>query len=305
MLNLMMSEVAEGWGMDISNLQASRIYQPSKRRYDCKSSLLQALITKEYGESSSIPTDIQSAIRDIAIDLWGGQDALDGVMTASDGCLLQGEMSLPLSIPYNERYSYFLKEAERGDARAQHSVGLLLWNGFGSVDIDPEESSKWHAAAAIQGNVDALAVLGGCIRTGTGIGKHKNIALGLKCIEYTAMISNPSGVNKKAALLESNDDWFGAARLYEQCYNDEAAKKNALLMFNLGFCLVNGFGVEKNVQVGESLWRESVDMAPDEGSEEASFFLYEQYERDDKGEARKWLEMSAELGYPEAVELLR
>jgi len=48
-----------------------------------------------------------------------------------------------------------------------------------------------------------------------------------------------------------------------------------------------------------------VDMAPDEGSEEASFFLYEQYERDDKGEARKWLEMSAELGYPEAVELLR
>lgn len=211
--------------MDISNLQASRIYQPSKRRYDCTSSLLQALITKEYGESSSIPTDIQSAIRDIAIDLWGGQDALDGVMTASDGCLLQGEMSLPLRIPYNERYSYFLNEAERGDARAQHSVGLLLWNGFGSVDIDPEESSKWHAAAAIQGNVDAHAVLGGCIRTGTGIGKHKNIALGLKCIEYTAMISNPSGVNKKAALLESNDDWFGAARLYEQCYNDEATKK--------------------------------------------------------------------------------
>lgn len=58
-------------------------------------------------------------------------------------------------------------------------------------------------------------------------------------------------------------------------------------------------------EVGESLWRESVDMAPDEGSEKASFFLYEQYERDDKGEARKWLEMSAELGYPEAVELLR
>lgn len=257
--------------------------------------------TESSDNEAPIPEDLQSAIQDIAIELWGSENALTRVAT---GGALQGEMPLPPNIATEQRYFYFLDEAEHGDARAQQSVGLLLWNGFGSVDIDPEASARWHAAAAIQGNIDAIAVLGGCIRTGTGVGKKKNVALGLKCINYAASAGSPSGVNKKAVLLESSGDWFGAARLYEQFYNDETTRKNALLLFNWGYCLVNGNGVEQNIDAGESLWKQAVDMAPDEGSEEAAYFLYEQYVREVKQEARRWLEISAELGYQEAVELI-
>ena len=254
-----------------------------------------------------IPDDIKSAIHNIAIDLWGDDGSLDRVTAITDGVdPLQGEMPLPTNVPITERYAYFLGEAStrHGDARAQHSVGLLLWNGFGNVDIDPEASARWHAAAAVQGNVDALAVFGGCLRSDTGVRKNKNIALGLQCIEFAASIGNPSGVNKKAAMLESNDDWFSAASLYEYHYNDEASRKNALLLFNWGYCLVNGNGVQQDIQSGEKIWKEAVDMTPDEGSEEAAYFLYEQYARDDVGEARKWLEISAELGYQEAIDLI-
>ncbi len=61
--------------------------------------------------------------------------------------------------------------------------------------IDPKASARWHAAVAIQGNKDALAVLGGCLRTGTGV---------------ASVYGNPSGADKKAAMMEANDDYVGA-----------------------------------------------------------------------------------------------
>jgi TPR repeat protein len=107
-------------------------------------------------------------------------------------------------------------------------------------------------------------------------------------------------VNKKAALLESNSDERGAFLIYEECYN--RGKANALLLFNLGWCLVNGEGVDKkDVERGEKLWRKAVDMAPDEGSEEAAWFLYEQYRRNDPKEAEQWLDLAVNLGYDDAV----
>ena len=62
--------------------------------------------------------------------------------------------------------------------------------------------------------------------------------------------------------------------------------------------------MEQDAQAGETIWKEAVDMAPDEGSEEAAYFLYEQCVKDDIGEARRWLEISAELGYQEAIALI-
>ena len=220
----------------------------------------------------------------------------------------QGEMSLPSSVPISQRYSHFMQHARKGDPRAQHSVGLLLWNGFAASEtmdamISPEASAKWHAAAAVQGNVDAVAVLGGCLRTGSGVGACKNIAFGLRCIEYAASVGNPSGVNKKAAMMESNDDFLGAMRLYRECYDDELTKRmNALLLFNLGYCLVHGDGNDCNdVEAGEQLWRVAVNMAPEEGSEEAAWFLYQQFAaRDDENMARKFLTVAADLGHQDA-----
>mmetsp|Transcript_21657 Transcript_21657/g.32907 ORF Transcript_21657/g.32907 Transcript_21657/m.32907 type:complete len:341 (-) Transcript_21657:473-1495(-) len=265
-----------------------------------------------------IPNDVACDVRSIAEILWGGQESLDKVMMttqdqhgSSTPCQQQqqGEIPLPASVPYSQRYSYFLQRANEGDPRAQHSVALLLWNGFAAAtsndepNIDPEASARWHAAAAVQGNVDALAVLGGCLRTGSGVGACKNVAFGLRCIEYAASVGNPSGVNKKGAIMESNDDFLGAMRLYRECYEDDTKRINPLLLFNLGYCLVHGDGTDgDDMEVGERLWRDAVEMAPEEGSEEAAWFLYQQYSaRDDEDTAGVFLNVAADLGHQDAV----
>lgn len=272
----------------------------------------------------TLPSDIACDVRLIAEELFGNAESLDAAtiidenVTAQDdyetsGTIIschkdyQGEMPLPSSIPYSERFSYFMQAANNGDPRAQHSVGLLLWNGFASskeedATIDPASSARWHAAAAIQGNLDALAVFGGCLRTGTGVGKCKNITLGLRCIEFAASVGNPSGVNKKAALMEANDDYSTAMKLYRECYEDTSKRINALLLFNLGYCLIHGEGIDHNIEEGEQLWRDAVKLAPEEGSEESAWFLYQQYsERRDSNMAKHYLNIAADLGLEDAL----
>ena len=50
------------------------------------------------------------------------------------------------------------KAAERGDAKAQFSLGVCYQNGWG-VGRDTAEAAKWYSKAAEQGNADAGAAL--------------------------------------------------------------------------------------------------------------------------------------------------
>ena len=50
--------------------------------------------------------------------------------------------------------------AEQGDARAQYSLGVLHWRGFG-VPSDPQQAARWFARAARQGYRPALSALAG------------------------------------------------------------------------------------------------------------------------------------------------
>lgn len=256
--------------------------------------------------SNSIPSDLYNQIQSVANTLWKDSktdripsldDKDDGLKDDGSWPWYRGEARLPVDIPYPERGEYFMNRAlYHGCPYAQQSYALLLWNGFGGVKQDAKLSAQFHAAAALQHNLDAVAVLGGCLRTGTGI--KRNVALGLSLIEFSASCGNPSGVNKKAALLESNDDEVGAFRLYENCYENGAA--NALLKFNLGWCYVNGSGVRKDSAKGIELWEESVDMAPDEGSEEAAYYLGIEYYRNDPDLAFEVLNIAIDLGLEEA-----
>mmetsp|Transcript_2846 Transcript_2846/g.3264 ORF Transcript_2846/g.3264 Transcript_2846/m.3264 type:complete len:331 (+) Transcript_2846:84-1076(+) len=268
-----------------------------------------ALYSCSENESSSsnvIPSDLYCQIQSVAKFLWKDTKSawipsLDNYNESKDDesrpCS-RGEARLPGHIPYSERGEFFMNKAlHHGCPYAQHSYALLLWNGFGTVEQNAKASAQWHAAAALQHNLDAVSVLGGCLRTGTGI--KRNVGLGLSLIEFSASCGNPSGVNKKAALLESNDDEEGAFRLYKNCYDNGAA--NALLKFNLGWCYVHGSGVKKDTSKGIALWQESAEMAPDEGSEEAAYNLYLEFRRDDPILASKWLNLAADLGLEEAM----
>lgn len=242
--------------------------------------------------------EILREIQSIAQGLWKGDDIIIPTQASTENSPhvqpLEGEAKLGEGTSIAQRAEYFKREALKGCPKSQHSTGLLLWTGFAGVEEDAVASAKFHAAAASQNHLDAMAVLGGCLRKGVGV--KRNVALGLKIIAFCASEGNPTGINKQAALLEENHDDVGAVKLYEKAL--EQNRVNALLLFNLGWCLVNGQGVKKkDVERGISLWKEAVSLAPDGGSEEAAWFLYEEYIRDDPKEAKKWLDIAIELGY--------
>jgi hypothetical protein len=244
-----------------------------------------------------VPEGLTKEIRSIAEKLWGGSEQLKNLILpeASTNNLLSGES--PFSgTNYSDRAIFFESQAKLGDPQAQHSLGLLLWSGFCGKK-DEIASAQWHAAAAAQNHLDGMAVLGGCLRTGTGV--TKNVELGLRLIEYSATQHNPTGVNKKAALEESNSNYHAAFQLCEKCM--QTSQPNALLFMNLGWCLMEGEGTSKDVKRGEEMWHKAAEMAPDEGSEEAAWFLYRHYLREDEKEALKWLQLAAALGYDEAL----
>jgi len=58
----------------------------------------------------------------------------------------------------NKDYATVLREwkplAEQGNARAQHNLGLMYYNGQG-VPKDHETAVKWFTLAAEQGDADA------------------------------------------------------------------------------------------------------------------------------------------------------
>lgn len=235
-------------------------------------------------------------VRAIAQELWG-EEKIPTLVT--DESLVveikQGEARCE-GVAYSDRAEYFRSQAlDPGCPKAQHSYGLLLWSGFAGIERDSKESAKFHAAAACQNHLDGLAVLGGCLRTGTGISK-KNVALGLELIDHCASLQNPTGVNKRAALLEQNQDELGAFHLYTKCH--DCGKANALLLFNLGWYHMHGICTKKNRDKGIQLWTEAAtNMAPDEGSEEAAWHLSQEFAREDPKQGRKWLDLAGELGY--------
>lgn len=61
-----------------------------------------------------------------------------------------------------------LRQAERGDASAQFTLGLKYYNGE-SVPQDPAEAARWFRNAAEQGNADAQNNLGVMYVNGEGV----------------------------------------------------------------------------------------------------------------------------------------
>lgn len=260
--------------------------------------------------------ELQEKIKSVAKSLWGGD--LNNVPTCQDNVRSEGKF-LPSEgeaifrrnhgQDFSKRKAHFYNEAMKGCPKSQHSYGLLLWSGFdtnindgnSNTQQNAQESAKFHAAAAYQNHLDSIAILGGCLRKGSGV-KKKDIEVGIQLIEYSAQAGNPSGINKKAALLqELESDESAAFNLYEKSYKND--RINALLLFNLGWYYMKGLGMDvKDEGRGLELWTKAADMAPDEGSEESSWFLYDYYKHDEPKLAEKWLRLAANLGYPEAVD---
>ena len=65
---------------------------------------------------------------------------------------------------------------------------------MGGCEADARQSAYWHAAAAAQGNLDALATLGGCVRRGAGVAQDETTGVAL--IAAAAEAGAPVGLCK-------------------------------------------------------------------------------------------------------------
>ena len=91
---------------------------------------------------------------------------------------------------------------------------------MGGCEADARQSAYWHAAAAAQGNLDALATLGGCVRRGAGVAQDETTGVAL--ITAAAEAGAPVGLCKLGVCYDEGTlpgrpaDATLAARLFAQ-----------------------------------------------------------------------------------------
>lgn len=118
-------------------------------------------------DDTIIPSNLCNEILPIATSSWNGKAIPSSLNSANEDVTIQeSESYLPCGIDWSARTQYFFRQAEiKGCPKAQHSIALMYWNEYGGIQQDPALSAKWHAAAAIQGHLDGIALLGGILRT--------------------------------------------------------------------------------------------------------------------------------------------
>ncbi len=200
-----------------------------------------------------------------------------------------------------------LQRAESGDAKAQHRLGIMYYNGQDGVEQSYEKAAEWYQKA-IETDPDfpdAYNSLGGCYLDGEGVPKNQKKALEL--YKKAAELGNAHApfniglIYEQGLGVETDNEealrWYELASergLPEGSHNAglayirgivvprdikkslkflrRAAEKNfALSQQQLGHMYLNGDGVEKDL-IEAGRWYQ---MAADNGSEEDQGYLQE------------------------------
>ena len=112
------------------------------------------------------------------------------------------------------------------------------------------------------------------MRRGVGVGRDEDV--GRTIIEAAAAAESPVALCKLGVMHDEGcgqqrDAWQAA-----RCFEAAAAQGSALGQFNWGWALVHGIGVSRDVPAGIAQWVAAMDQAPNDGSEEAAYQLFEE-----------------------------
>ena len=172
------------------------------------------------------------------------------------------ENGLGVSKDYGEAIKWYCKAAERGDAKAQHSLATMYLNGKG-VDKNSAEALKWFLKAAEQGNVESQVWAGWMYGTGNGTPQ-----------DYTEALK-----------------WYSAA----------ADQGDAMAQSNLGTMYLNGRGVESDYAVAAKWYLKAAEKGLSTAQYNIGKLYYDGTGiARNYAEAFKWLLKAAEQGMAEA-----
>jgi uncharacterized protein len=141
--------------------------------------------------------------------------------------------------------------ADRGDAKAQNSLGVMYASGQG-VPQDYAAAVSWYRKAADRGNAEAENNLGVMYKYGLGVTQNDAAALGWfqKAADHGAHTAQFNlGVMYTAGQAVSQD--YAAAINW---YRKAANQGDAEAQFNLGIMYANGQGVPPDVVTALVWW---------------------------------------------------
>lgn len=144
---------------------------------------------------------------------------------------------------FKTAFEMWTKGAERGDAKAQFSLGGMYDRGEG-VGQDYNQAVSWYRKAAEQGNADAQFNLGLVYGKGTGIQQDD-----AQSLFWFRRAADQGDSNAQFALGLMYESPKGVEQNYKQAifwYKKAAIRGNSKAQINLGLLYLNGQGVTQD-----------------------------------------------------------
>jgi hypothetical protein len=145
---------------------------------------------------------------------------------------------------YADAIALYQKAAAQGDGHAQHQLGWIYQNGFGTAQ-DYGQAMKWYRLAAAQNYAQSDAQIGWLYENGLGVAM--DYAEAMKWFRLAAAQGNPLSQNEIGVMYAYG---HGVTKDYGEAvkwFRFAAAQSWPASESWLGYLYENGYGVDQNV----------------------------------------------------------
>jgi TPR repeat protein/predicted Ser/Thr protein kinase len=151
---------------------------------------------------------------------------------------------------------WFAAAAAQGQTEAMTQAGLMMANGLGNDAPDFSAAVAWFQQGAAGGDTDAMVSLADCLLHGKGIAKNE--AQAVELLRAAAALNHPNAMNTLGDLLKKGIPGLLDPNVSEAFHLFARAKEMGFLdaQANLGVMYVNGLGVPVDRNQAFSLWKD-------------------------------------------------
>jgi serine/threonine protein kinase/TPR repeat protein len=192
---------------------------------------------------------------------------------------------------------WFAAAAAQGQTEAMTQAGLMMANGLGNDAPDFSAAVAWFQQGAAGGDTDAMVSLADCLLHGKGIAKNE--AQAVELLRAAAALNHPNAMNMLGDLLKKGVPGLFDPNVSEALRLFARAKEMGFLdaQANLGVMYVNGLGVPVDRNQAFNLWKDGAAQ----GNAMNMFFYAMALEggltgAPQPGEARQWYLEAAKRG---------
>jgi hypothetical protein len=154
-----------------------------------------------------------------------------------------------------------IQDAQRGDAKAQFSLGAYYHLGeVKGIAVNPLQAIKWYCRAATSGSVPAINNLGVMLMKGVGLDPNEKAAA--KWLEYAAITSENTFAMVNLGILLTKPAFESSLQNYDrafQLYYRAAKYGSTIAQNNLGCMLARGYGCDKDEKKAMKYFKRSSD----------------------------------------------